>query len=110
MNDFELNILGYQWRVSFVDRSEINGCEGRTIPSQMEIKIANDMPDAATEVVFIHEVIHALMDSQGRCYERKLDVELVCEFIAWNYNIINSIVDSYRQLKKWEEEKNAKAM
>ena len=87
----------YEWKVLIVDRKEIDNCDGRTFPNQFEIKIADDLKGSAREITFIHEVVHALLDTQGRCYQKKFDLEELCEFIAWKLPEINQIVEQFER-------------
>ena len=88
-------IGGYEWKVLIVDRKEIDNCDGRTFPNQFEIKIASDLKGNARLLTFIHEVVHALLDTQGRCYQKKFDLEEVCEFIAYRHYEIKCIVEQF---------------
>ena len=87
----------YEGKVLVVDRKEINNCDGRTLPNQFEIKIADDLKGLAREITFIHEVIHALLDTQGRWYQKKFTDEELCEFIAWKLPEINQIVEQFER-------------
>lgn len=89
----------YTWDVLFVDKEVIKGCEGQTRCNDLKILIRNDLPLVTTEIVIRHEVVHALLDTQGRVYQKKFDVEEVCEFIAWRLPEINQIVENI-MLKK----------
>ena len=85
----------YEWKVLIVDRKEIDGNDGRTIPNSLEIKIASDLKGITREITFIHELVHALLGTQGRCYQKKFDLEDMCEFIAWNYEEIERCVNEF---------------
>lgn len=87
----------YDWKVLIVDRKEIDNCDGRTLPNELTIKIADDLKGTVREITFIHEVVHALLDTQGRCYQKKFDLEEVCEFIAWKLPEINQIVEQFER-------------
>lgn len=88
-------IGGYEWKVLIIDRKEIDGCDGRTFPNEFTIKIADDLKGIARETIFIHEVVHALLDTQGRCYQKKFDLEEMCEFIAYRHYEIKYIVEQF---------------
>lgn len=91
-------IIGlYNWTVKIVDRKEIDGNDGRTIPNSLEILIADDLKGTTRELTFIHEVVHALLNTQGRTYQKKFDVEEMCEFIAWKLPEINQIVEQFEK-------------
>lgn len=87
----------YDWKVLIVDRKDIDGCDGRTIPNALEIKIADDLNSTTRKITFIHEVIHALLDAQGRCYQKKFDLEEMCEFVAWKLPEINQILEQFER-------------
>lgn len=87
----------YNWTIRIVDRKEIDGNDGRTIPNSLEILIADDLKGTTRELTFIHEVVHALLNTQGRTYQKKFDVEEMCEFIAWKLPEINQIVEQFEQ-------------
>lgn len=87
----------YDWKVLIVDRKEIGGCDGRTIPNSLEIKIADDLKGTTREITFTHELIHALLDTQGRCYQKKFDLEELCEFIAWKLPEIQQCVEQFER-------------
>lgn len=100
MKDFKVRIGCYTWQVKFVPKEEINGCDGRTFPNDFKILVRNDLNPIVMRSVFIHEVVHALLDTQGRCYQRKFDLEDVCEFIAWRFNEIQDIIETYERNQK----------
>lgn len=87
----------YDWKVLIVDRKEIDNCDGRTFPNDFTIKIADDLKGTARLLTFIHEVVHALLDTQGRCYQKKFGLEEVCEFVAWKLPEINQIVEQFEK-------------
>lgn len=87
----------YEWKVLIVDRKEIDGCDGRTLPNSLEIKIADDLKGTVREITFIHEVVHALLNTQGRTYQKKFDLEELCEFIAWKLPEINQLVEQFEK-------------
>ena len=93
----------YPFKVQFVDYEELNGCDGKTFINGRTIKIRNDLDGIDTELVLRHEVVHAILDTQGRCYQKKFDLEEVCEFIAYKLPEINNVVDTIlRQLNNKE--------
>lgn len=90
-----MKIGNRDWNVLVVNRDEIDGCDGRTIPNDLTIKIANDLRAETTITTFIHEVVHATLDSQGRCYQKKFDLEDMCEFIAWQFFEIERLAKEF---------------
>lgn len=87
----------YEWKVLIFDRKEIDNCDGRTYPNDFTIKIADDLKETAREITFIHELVHALLDTQGRNYQKKFDLEDMCEFIAWKLPEINQCVELFER-------------
>ena len=93
-NDLKSVRIGlYPFQIKFVPASEIPNCDGSTFHNDRVIKIRNDLDDIATEIVLRHEITHAILGTQGRVFQKKFDVEDVCEFIAYRLPEINSIVD-----------------
>ena len=84
----------YTWEILFVPKENIIGDDGQTKTNDFIILIRDDLPLETTRIAITHEVVHALLSTQGRVYQRKFDVEEVCEFIAWKLPEINDIVDS----------------
>ena len=64
---------------------------GYTWDQHRAIDILDTLSEEDLPLVIKHEVVHALLDTQGRRYQKKFDVEEVCEFIAWNIDEINKI-------------------
>ena len=67
--------------------------DGITWYRKREIEIRDDLDDEATILLIRHEVIHALLSTQGRTYQKKFDVEELCEFIAYKLPEINQICE-----------------
>ena len=66
--------------------------DGRTIHNTRAIEIRDDLDYEATMLLIRHEIVHALLGTQGRCFQRKFDVEEMCEFIAYKLPEINKIM------------------
>lgn len=90
-----LKIYNFDWRVIFVDRSELQGSDGRTCANEFTIKLANDMKPPATRLTFIHELIHAILCCQGRWYQKKFTQEEICELFAYIYSMVDDLYDQY---------------
>lgn len=92
-NNFELRIGNYTWAVVFVDKNDerIRGCDGKTYYNDFEILIRNDLNKITTNIVIRHEVVHALLCTQGRWFQKKFDVEDVCEFISFRLEELKEI-------------------
>ena len=101
MRKYSTLINGFLWNVEFVDREKIQGNDGQTKPNDLLICIANDLNPNAMRLSFIHELTHALLDTQGRCYQKKFDLEELCEFIAWNnWYIAEKVLEFDREFDK----------
>ena len=88
MKDFKVRIGNYTWTVKFVDIQELPRSEGQTRVNTFEILIRNSLNEETKRLTFIHEVVHALLNTQGRFYQNKFTQEEICEFIAWRFNEI----------------------
>ena len=83
MKDIKVKIGGYEWTVKFVDKGFINGCDGRTHCNEFVICIREDLQPVVMRETIVHEIVHALLTTQGRYYQKKFDLEEVCEFVGW---------------------------
>lgn len=87
----------YEWEIRLSPRKEIQGNDGQTRYNEFVILIADDLTPSAKEISLRHEVIHALLGTQGRAFQRKFDVEELCEFIAWKLPEINDIMSRFER-------------
>lgn len=83
----------YPFELEFVNRDDIKGCDGRCFHNDRRLAIADDMDEVATILVIRHEVVHALLGTQGRAYQTKFGVEEMCEFVAYRLPEINEIME-----------------
>ena len=90
-----MRINGYEWTIRMVDRKEINNDDGECNPNKFTISIADDLKGLARITTFVHELVHAVLNTQGRYYQKQFDLEDVCEFIAWSYLEINKCVEQF---------------
>lgn len=90
---FQLRIGLYPFKLKFVSRDDIKGCDGRCYHTDREIVIAKDMDEVSTILTIRHEIVHALLGTQGRVYQTKFGIEEVCEFIAYKLPEINEIME-----------------
>lgn len=93
MKNTTININGFQWVILFVDKEHIKGFDGQTLHNERNIKIRNDLDYIATEITLKHELTHALLGTQGRCYQTKFSVEELCEFVAYCGKTIQTLCD-----------------
>ncbi len=99
-----LNIGNYKWELKFVPPEEIPECDGRTFYNDFRILVRNDLGRIPARLVIIHEIVHAILGTQGRVYQKEFGVEEVCEFIAWKLPEINAIMDKI-DAEYYEKEK-----
>ena len=90
----------YDWELLFVSKEEINGSDGQTRCNDFKILIRDDLNERAQRIVITHEIVHALLDTQGRVYQRKFDLEEVCELVAWKLPEINQILETIERNTK----------
>lgn len=80
----------YPFEIKFVpnDYELIKGYDGRTFYNKRLILMRDDLDDVMTKAVLRHELTHAILMVQGRGYQKKFDVEELCEFVAFQSPII----------------------
>ena len=84
--NMKFNIYGYEWEVDFVDKDDPilnNSSDGKTLYNDAKIIVRKDMDPQIVKTTLIHELTHAVLEIQGRVYQRKFDREDVCEFIGF---------------------------
>lgn len=84
----KINLNGHEWTVLLTDRKNLNGDDGQCHTRTLIIYISNDLKGDARLCSFVHELTHAILNSSGRYYQSKFQLEEVCEFVAWNRSII----------------------
>ncbi len=95
VNEFTIKIGGFPWTVQFVDGDDIGGLSGLRDINNFTIKIDKRLNYKAARLTFIHEVVHAILSCQGRHFQKKFDVEDVCEFIAFSHDAIESYLRDF---------------
>ena len=90
-----MKIGNHEWTIKIVSRNEINNCDGRTKPNDLEILIADDLKGQTRQITFLHELTHAILDEQGRCYDKNTTIENMCEFIGWNFEEIERCLNEF---------------
>lgn len=91
-------IGGHNWELKFVDKKEIEGNDGLCKPNDFIILIRKDLKKETASLVFAHEVVHAILDTQGRCYQKRFNIEEVCEFVAWQNDTVHTLVKVFNEL------------
>ena len=93
----KVSINNHTWAVRRLSPEDMNWAKcqmyGYTWVQHKVIDILDTLEKKDLPLVIKHEVCHALLDTQGRRYQRKFDVEELCEFIAWNIDEIKKISD-----------------
>ena len=95
--EVEVEINGYPFMVKFVKKTEIEGSDGITYHNDRVIKIRDDLDEIATTLILRHELVHAFLGTQGRVFQRKFNVEEVCEFISYCSPVIESVIEEVRR-------------
>lgn len=85
----------YEWEVRLATREETHGNDGQTRCNEFVILIADDLNPTTREIILRHEVVHAILDTQGRVFQNKFNLEEVCEFIAWKLPEINDVMSRF---------------
>lgn len=102
-NETKVLIGSHEWTVKLLPQEQIGkDLDGYTIYNDFTIEVRDDLKPEARDLVLRHEIVHAVLGEQGRVYQKTLNLEDVCEFIAWNLETIKGIFDSAR--KGLEEE------
>lgn len=99
-----VDINSYLFRVCFVEPKEIEGSDGILYHNERFIKIRNDLDLVGTKLILKHEIVHAVLLTQGRVYQKKFDLEEMCEFIAYKGTEIERLTNL--ALKKLLESPN----
>lgn len=87
----KFKVYDYEWQIYFVPREDehLKGCcDGITLYNDMVIYIRNDLNKVMAKEVLIHELTHATLCLQGRCYQKTFKLEEVCEFVGYNAEMI----------------------
>lgn len=94
-----IEILGYKWDIDFVspDNPNLYPNDGCCWYNKRLMLIRNDVDKTTSECILRHELVHAILDVQGRHYQRKFDKEEVCEFIAYLNPIITKLVKEVKR-------------
>ena len=99
--EFRLGIY-YFFTLDFVDRKDIDNCDGKALHNSRLILVANDLDEVATILTIRHEIVHCLLGIQGRAYQKKFDVEEVCEFIAYKLPEISDVMNHIEKKLEFE--------
>ena len=89
----------YNWEILLVDKNTLEGNDGICKPNEFQILVRDDLNETATQLIIMHEVVHALLDTQGRCYQKDFNLEEVCEFVAWKLPELMEINERIKGLR-----------
>ena len=98
--NFHVNIYGRRWDIEFVDPKEIEGYNALCYHSLFLIKIRNDFPKRTARLRYTHEIVHAILGSQGRMFQKRYSEEDVCEFISYNIEQIQGLLEAFDNAQK----------
>lgn len=107
-NFIKVRIGLYPFEIRFLDREQMERshgerCVGYCWFKQRAIDIIDDMDKISTELTIRHEIVHAILYTQGRVQQKKFDLEEVCELIAWKLPEINDVVERVME-QRYEKE------
>lgn len=96
----KVKINNSTWSVRRLKPESMNDFYGYTWIIHRAIDLNDKLTSEELPFVIRHEVCHALLDTQGRRFQKKFDLEDLCEFVAWNNEEITRITNEI--LKKLE--------
>lgn len=67
--------------------------DGVTRYDTLTIEIDDSADDIKTQLLLRHEIVHAILCTQGRAYQEKFGLEEMCEFIAYKLPEINQVME-----------------
>lgn len=89
MKIVKIKLLNHIWSIRFIPPYLMkDGNDGTCHTAKRCIDIDNSMSKEEIKLILTHELVHAYLGMGGRIYEKSLDDESVCEFIAWNIDDI----------------------
>ena len=95
----KINISDYDWSVCLVDKSELpTKTDGITLYNERRILVRNDLDKITTKCVITHEITHAILCCQGRWLQKTFTQEEVCEFVGFQLNTINKIMNKIERM------------
>ncbi len=104
----KISLYGYDWEVLFVDKDDKDlgkNIDGITLYNDMKILVRNDLNPIMQKECLTHELTHAVLCTQGRCYQKKFDLEEVCEFVGFCGALIVECADAIMKHKEKESSK-----
>lgn len=96
----KVKINNHTWSVRRLKPESMNDYFGFTWCVHKAIDLNDQLTSEELPNVIRHEVCHALLETQGRRFQKKFDLEELCEFVAWNNEEITRITNEI--IKKLE--------
>jgi len=100
----KVKIGNHFYSVRRIKPQDMNNYYGYTWCVHRAIDLNDELTREELPYVIRHEVCHALLDTQGRRFQKKFDIEELCEFVAWNNEEITRITNEI--MKKLEGKEN----
>lgn len=95
-----VNINDIPWKVRFLPSEQMrDGDNGTCYSLKRTIDIDDSLDYSEACIIITHELMHALMATQGRCFEEEINNESVCEIVAWNLDKLVCLRDSILSTK-----------
>ena len=98
------DIYGYIYKIKLIDKNDerIKGNDGICMHNDLTILLRKDLNFTMLECVLRHEITHAILCLQGRCYHNKFTQEDLCEFVAFQSPYICKKVNKIIEVLKWK--------
>lgn len=71
--------------------SRLENLEGLTNYRERQILVRDDLDDLTTMCMVRHELVHAILYTQGRTFYDSYDEELMADFVAMNFDLIDKL-------------------
>ena len=104
----KFTLYGYEWEIEFLDKDDPifgGGSDGKTLYNDAKIVVRKDMNPQIVKSTIIHELTHAVLEIQGRVYQRKFDREDVCEFVGFCGETIIAVANELYKVYEHEYKK-----
>lgn len=97
----KVKIGGHLWSVRFMEPHLMRPDENGTCwTNKCCIDIDCTMDEKETKLILTHEIVHALLGTQGRAFQKEYDEESICEIITWNIDEIIAIRNKVLEARK----------
>ena len=93
-NVIKIKIYGTDFSVRFLPENLMEKYNrGTTWYDKRAIDILETLDEKSTELTIKHELTHAFLLMQGRRYQKKFDLEDVCEFVSYTCEEITKLTN-----------------